>query len=29
MQNLNLLHAGNHLQSIYIVLGIIINLEMI
>ena len=28
-QNLNLLHAGNYLHSIYIVLGIIGNLEMI
>ena len=28
-QNLNLPHASNYLHSIYIVLGIISNLEMI
>ena len=28
-QNLNLLHASNYLHSIYIVLGMISNLEMI
>ena len=28
-QNLNLFHAGNHLCSVYIVIGIISNLEMI
>ena len=28
-QNLNLLHVGNYLHSIYIVLGIISNLDMI
>ena len=28
-QNLNLLHTGCYLQSIYIVLGVISNLEMI
>ena len=28
-QNLNLLHAGNYLHSIYVVLGIITDLEMI
>lgn len=28
-QNLNLLHASNYLHSIYIVLGVVSNLDMI